>query len=56
MNRSDGQAMTALGAPSLDDQTTILGRHPGAKPMGALTTQFAGLVGSFHGVNRCSGK
>jgi hypothetical protein len=24
--------------------------------MGALTTQFAGLVGSFHGVNRCSGK
>jgi hypothetical protein len=54
--RSDGQAMTALGTPGLDDQTTVLGRHPGTKPMGALTTQFAGLVGSFHGVNRCSGK
>ena len=50
--QSDRQAMTTLGAPGLDYQTAILGRHSGAESVGTFAAQFTGLIGSFHGGNR----
>jgi hypothetical protein len=53
---SDSQAVAAFGASGLDYQSAVLVGHPGTKSMRAFAMQFAGLKGSFHGVNRCSGK
>jgi hypothetical protein len=46
---SDRQPGPALGTTGIDNATSILGGHPGAKTMGTVTLQFAGLKSSFHG-------
>jgi len=46
--KSDGQPGPTLGTACIDDATAILGTHAGAKTMGALSLQIAGLIGSFH--------
>jgi hypothetical protein len=50
--KSHRQAVTALGATSIDYATAILGTHAGSKTMGPLALDVAGLIGSFHGTLR----
>ena len=46
--QSGDQAMTALGATTLEDQTALGSGHAGPKTMGTLALEYAGLEGSFH--------
>lgn len=46
----DAQALTAFGPPGVQYFTPTFSRHPGPKPVGALTLQIAWLKSSFHGL------
>ena len=46
--RSNGEAVTALGAARSDDLATALGAHANEETMGALAANDGGLVGAFH--------
>src|SRR6478752_7256631 len=48
--RSDGQALAALGAASVDDGAAATGLHADQEAVGAGAAHFGGLVGAFHGV------
>src|SRR6476661_8453132 len=48
---SDGQALAALGAASVDDGTAAAGLHADQEAVGAGAAHFGGLVGAFHGFN-----
>ena len=50
--KSHGQAVTTLGATSIDYATAILGTHASSKTMGPLALQITGLISSFHGTLR----
>ena len=50
--KSHGQAVTTLGATSIDYATAILGTHASPKTMGPLALQITGLISSFHGTLR----
>lgn len=45
---SGRQAVAALGTAALEYEAATLRRHAGAKTMGALAFQVAGLKGAFH--------
>ena len=45
---SDGQALAALGAASVDHCTTPARLHANQKAMRACAANFGGLVGAFH--------
>lgn len=47
-SRSDAKLGTALGATRFQYCLATPGFHPGAKTMGALAFQIAGLIRSFH--------
>lgn len=47
--QSDRQSMTTLGAAGLDHKPAVFRRHADSEAMSPFATQFAGLVGSFHG-------
>jgi hypothetical protein len=44
-----GEALAALGATASQDLLPVLGRHPQAEAVAALTHQFARLIGPLHG-------
>lgn len=46
--KSGGKPGTALRTPRAQNQTAAAGFHSGAKPVGALTLEIAGLICSFH--------
>ena len=50
--KSHGQAVTTLGATSIDYATAILGTHASPETMGPLALQITGLISSFHGTLR----
>lgn len=43
-----GQLMATLGSTRVDHATTTLGCHTGAKTVGTLTLDYAGLKRAFH--------
>lgn len=48
------QALAALGAAAVDQLAAVFCGHAGAKTMGALALEYAGLESSFHdGVSLC---
>ena len=42
------QALAALGAAAVDQLAAVFCGHAGAKAMGALALEYAGLKSSFH--------
>jgi len=48
---SDGQAGTAFGAATFQNQPTAAGCHACAESVGTDALQLAGLVSSFHEEN-----
>ena len=47
---SDGQALTAFGAPCVQHFAPTFGRHAGTEPVCAFPLQVTRLKGSFHDV------
>jgi hypothetical protein len=45
---SRGQPFAAARAPRRDNLATAHGRHPGTKPVPALSHNFAWLIGPLH--------
>lgn len=48
--RLQGQPLSTLGPPPVDDHSPTLGRHPLTKPMGSDSSDFTRLIRSFHDV------
>ena len=47
-DKSDGQALAALGATTRQDLTTVLGGHTGTETVGTSALEGAGLESAFH--------
>ena len=48
---SRGETLAPLGATPLEDQTTGLGAHTRAEPVGTAAADVAGLERALHGVS-----